>query len=580
MMNPVRTSAGWLAGRLGLFLLILAALVVVDAFHDQPRLFKAPIDRLVPDQQYIERLEAGRGQLGELASRRLDDANARLRDAAGRSREELDARIDELERQIAALEASRRTPVEKTLALLNGSDFKRDFELEIEIRLLAAERDALRRLRDSVDAAALDAREADAAVQRTAHKTLRAWDDYRARLGEYDAYVAANPTLVLVPFTRESQHADALREEVARLAQVYNAAGEEFYRARDRQSAARGMKAAQAQLIAPVHEGILEALDQLIATKRIALDTARQQARALQDSVKRTFLNAIGILLAVTLAPIGIKAFWYWCIAPLIERRPPIRLLESAAVGRQALPAALSPDGPVRRKVSVVSQEVCLAEGEELLVHPDYLQSSAHRGRKDTRWLLDWRLPFTSIAAGMVALTRIRAAGGEIFVVSSKNDPLAEIGVLPLAESESLVLQPRNLVGIVQPASRPIRIVRRWRFGLSAWITFQFRYLIFEGPGTLLVQGCRGVRIEPSGSGRSIDQNATMGFSASLAYRPRRTETFGAYMLGVNGLFNDSFAGGPGYCVYEEMPYAGKRSGITGRGLEGLTDALLKVVGI
>jgi hypothetical protein len=48
----------------------------------------------------------------------------------------------------------------------------------------------------------------------------------------------------------------------------------------------------------------------------------------------------------------------------------------------------------------------------------------------------------------------------------------------------------------------------------------------------------------------------------------------------VNGLFNDSFAGGPGFCVYEEMPYLGRRTGITGRGLEGLTDGLLKVFGI
>ena len=123
-------------------------------------------------------------------------------------------------------------------------------------------------------------------------------------------------------------------------------------------------------------------------------------------------------------------------------------------------------------------------------------------------------------------------------------------------------------------------VSRRWVFSLSAFVTFQFRYLIFDGPGTLLVQGCRGVRLEPAGTGRSIDQNATLGFSANLDYRPRRSETFGAYLLGVNGLFNDSFAGGPGFCVYEEMPYLGRRTGITGRGLEGLTDGLLKVFGI
>jgi uncharacterized protein (AIM24 family) len=190
------------------------------------------------------------------------------------------------------------------------------------------------------------------------------------------------------------------------------------------------------------------------------------------------------------------------------------------------------------------------------------------------------RYPFTSIAAGMVMLTRVRSSNREPLVVSSRNDALSEIGVISLHAGDALVLQPRSLVGVVQRAGSPIRIRRRWVFGLSAWITLQFRYLVFEGPGRLLVQGCRGVRVEPAGSGRSIDQNATMGFSANLDYAPRRSETFSAYVMGVNGLFNDSFSGGPGYCVYEEMPYFGRRSGITGRGLEGLTDGLLKVVGI
>jgi hypothetical protein len=50
--------------------------------------------------------------------------------------------------------------------------------------------------------------------------------------------------------------------------------------------------------------------------------------------------------------------------------------------------------------------------------------------------------------------------------------------------------------------------------------------------------------------------------------------------MGTRGLFNDSFSGGPGFYVYEEMPYFGKKAGITGRGLEGLTDGVLKVFGI
>ena len=45
-------------------------------------------------------------------------------------------------------------------------------------------------------------------------------------------------------------------------------------------------------------------------------------------------------------------------------------------------------------------------------------------------------------------------------------------------------------------------------------------------------------------------------------------------------LFNDLFAGGPGCFVYEEMPAAGRKTGIAGRGLEGVIDAFLKAFGI
>jgi uncharacterized protein (AIM24 family) len=180
----------------------------------------------------------------------------------------------------------------------------------------------------------------------------------------------------------------------------------------------------------------------------------------------------------------------------------------------------------------------------------------------------------------MVVLTRIRATGPEPVVVSSTTDPFSEVGLIRLSEGAALVLQPRNLIGMVQAIDRPIRIRRRWLFSLAALITLQFRYLIFEGPGQLIIQGRRGIRVEQAGRGRSIDQRATIGFSPNLDYSPRRSETFGAYLMGMRGLFNDNFSGSPGFYVYEEMPNFGRKSGITGRGLEGLTDGLLKVFGI
>jgi hypothetical protein len=40
------------------------------------------------------------------------------------------------------------------------------------------------------------------------------------------------------------------------------------------------------------------------------------------------------------------------------------------------------------------------------------------------------------------------------------------------------------------------------------------------------------------------------------------------------------FAGSSGIYVYEEMPDAHRKSGLTGRGIEGIVDDFLKVFGI
>lgn len=370
-----------------------------------------------------------------------------------------------------------------------------------------------------------------------------------------------------------------LRREANRLAQECISKGEDLSAAQARLDTARAMRQADIEQVVAASASILEPLDDLIATRKDALESARRQAEKIQRSMQRVFAEALGILIIVTLVPLGIKAFWYWVVAPYAEKQPPIRLAARPAVGAEGSPAPTTEPAPVAR-ISAVSQEVIVGEYEELLVHPEFLQRSAARGRKDTKWLFSWRYPLTSVAARLVALDRLRASSPASYVVSSKTDPFAEIGLIELPAESTFVLQPRHLIGVVQVIDRPIRIHRRWRCNWHAVITLQFRYLMFEGPGKLIVQGCRGVRLEQAGGGRSIDQGATMGFSATLDYSPRRSETFSAYMMGTRALFNDNFAGEPGFYVYEEMPYYGKRPGIAGRGLEGLTDGLLKVFGI
>ena len=135
--------------------------------------------------------------------------------------------------------------------------------------------------------------------------------------------------------------------------------------------------------------------------------------------------------------------------------------------------------------------------------------------------------------------------------------------------------------GIVQHNGGPLRISRHWRLGsLHAWLTLQLRYLIFHGPVDLIVKGCCGIRVERVGAGRSINQAATLGFSANVTYATRRCETFGAYLMGKDELFNDYFTGDSGFYVYEEMPRGGRKSGIAARGIEGIADSVLKIFGI
>lgn len=280
--------------------------------------------------------------------------------------------------------------------------------------------------------------------------------------------------------------------------------------------------------------------------------------------------SALMILLGIILTPILIKGLFYFVLAPLATLRPPLRLLPRTS-------------GDLRLETGnhAVSRPVVVDSEHELLVHSDFLQSSSVRGCKDTTWFLNKKIPLTSLASGMVALTRIRTDAPETFVISATKDSFSEIGILSIPQGAALVMQPHNLVGIVQLKSSPVHITSHWRLNsLHAWLTLQLRYLAFHGPTQLIVQGCRGIRIEQADGGRSINQAATIGFSANLAYSTRRCETFFAYLLGKRELLNDNFSGEKGFYVYQEMPYLGKKRGFPKRGLEGLTDSLLKVFGI
>ena len=296
---------------------------------------------------------------------------------------------------------------------------------------------------------------------------------------------------------------------------------------------------------------------------------AQVEGRTLRDIAQLAFLA----LVAVLLTPLAIRTLFFFAFAPLVERGRPIRIASPSGTG-----AVARASGGSRPSLSIT-----LAEGEEILVRQSYLQSSPDNARFDHRWLLSWRNPLTSLASGMVNLTRGHGAGAD-FGISARDDPFAEIARIDLPAAAAMVLQPRALAAIVQPVDRPLQVRSRWRiFSLHAWLTLQFRYLVFHGPGTLIVKGGRGVRVEAAEAGRRFSQDQLIGFTAHTAYSVARSETFPPYLLGREPLFRDRVRdtadGATGILVIEEAPAAGRRKGLRG-GLEGVFDAALKAFGI
>jgi hypothetical protein len=285
----------------------------------------------------------------------------------------------------------------------------------------------------------------------------------------------------------------------------------------------------------------------------------------------KTALLALFLMLAI---PPFLKVIFYYVFAPMASRRPPLVIVSEANGSEHS---ALKPEQT--SQIGAVSQSVVLTPNQELLVHSDYLQTSPLHAKKRTKWLLNNRIPVSSISSGMYMLTRVECSTQDPIVVSSTKDHLSEIGIVELPEGAAFVCQPRSLVGVIYERDRPINISRHWRLGsLQSWLTLQLRFVVFHGPGRLLIKGSRGIRMESASAARLLNQNATLGFSANLKYANTRCETFVSYWAGKEGLFHDLFMGSPGIYVYEEVATA-KPSGLASLP-ERFVNAVMNVFGI
>jgi hypothetical protein len=569
MMRLLRLLLSWSVSRILLFVLVVAAMAAlvkaVEAWNSLPALAAE-----------VEALETNEAMLRAELERQRREAAAALAEVDRLERPMLRERLASVRRQIAEIESGRASGVELALQAARGEgsalarEAGKGFRLELlrrEAALIVARFEALERRgrMQGLDAriAALDARVA-AVEQRIA--AIERAEPLLSRLERVPIVrELQGPWRELRAARRQLAAAQGERQRLATARQGVNAA---FVRARD---VYRGAYSALRDAPAPA-----DALRGAIGEKRGQLEG--HWASRVWAAVKPVIGWALWITLLVILVPPAVKAFWFFVVAPVAARLRPLRVDPSDA--GEAHWAEARRDGGAAG--SSVTWRLRLQPGEEALLRPEYLQSSPGGATSGSQLLLSRSLPFGSLAAGLYGLTRISAAGREAMIaVSATRDPVDEVGIVEVPEGSSLVFRPHYLIGVVRRADRPLVIDRIWTLNrLTSWLTLRLRHIVFRGPCALIVKGARGIALEPAAGGRRVAGAATMGWSAGLEHRVDRSEAFLAFLVGKQSLFVDRFEGPRGTVVYEELPRGGGRSGLFGRGLEGVGEAMLKVVGL
>ncbi len=314
-----------------------------------------------------------------------------------------------------------------------------------------------------------------------------------------------------------------------------------------------------------------------VRTERAELDSGNPDlfhyATRSWETVRLPVLVGLGMLVA---GPWVFKGTLFFLWAPLLRLTPAVTLR------REVLP-------PVAGSPSRVSVGVNLEPGETLLIKEKFLQASDEGVRRRTKFVFNWRVPFSCLACGLIELIRVHNPNKEetfSITLSTQEEPTTEIALIEVPEGGALVMRPRFLAGVILPPGRRMEIRRYWRFfSVHAWITLRFRYFEFRGPCRLVVWGKRGVRIEhldnltrETRRARRTNQTATIGFTPQLQYHAIRAETFWSFFRGRNPLFDDLFTG-TGTFVCQEIAERGKEPGAK-RLWSGFWNGVMKILGL
>lgn len=288
-------------------------------------------------------------------------------------------------------------------------------------------------------------------------------------------------------------------------------------------------------------DGGLSSIDREIDNKESELGQKKAEQQSLeqaQDSGVGWVVNQwaqswkwLALIALVALFLPGIlRTVSYFLLMPLVSRaHKPIDL----AAGSDSAAAQLRTSDAQR------TLTIELGPGEVLSARSEFVRPV--QGDIRSRLLYEWSAPFISFAAGLYFLSRIT---GDEDVTSttlgSPEDPDAYLMRIDFTDHPGLVMHPKHVVGVIGAP----RLETRWRWGIQSFATWQVRYIMFTGTGSLIVQGIGDiVATNPRGRSTRMEQNLVMGFDSRLVVGVNRTEVFWPYLRGKTPLVDDEFTG-------------------------------------
>lgn len=231
----------------------------------------------------------------------------------------------------------------------------------------------------------------------------------------------------------------------------------------------------------------------------------------------------------------------FYFFAPRIEKKRPV-LLErhprySPSLGESA---------------NVV--ETSLWPGERACVRLRYLQYADEGVLRESKFMMSWRFPVTSLLSGFVhdvSLRNVRAGNDYRLAFAHHKNPEHQMAVVHVPENSSLVVRPSFLAAVVLPPGQKLQLRPRWQLlRWQAWLTGQLRFLEFKGPCRLVVAGRPGLRAERMSEKEDgmlpvcrVAVDRIIGFTPGLEYRLIRTPRFWSYYLWNARLFDAHFTG-------------------------------------